>query len=298
VKRGRKTNNPGGDDMDKTSSISPWAGWCWLNPSDGESQEITTILNEFGELGWVRQQIARVIDTIDLDVPSSERVMSEAPVESLSLKTEAKSTSPRLWIPSTAPRTIYLASSNRSDPIEQIASAFEKRYPEASVQIVLGEWWTGHRRTWPLAAKWMSAYWYQCCDIVLPKLLSENKDRHIKSSSTSKLAFVLSEDSSIRHMWLEVLLQLGFQAVAASQRQGLPEGNVDVVVYDSRDDDSLSEVELLRRTYPDAKIAVFCGFPNWNQAKRCLDAGADGILGKPFQMEGFQSLLSDWTSEH
>jgi CheY-like chemotaxis protein len=293
VKRGSKRISSEGDVRDRLSLIPPWAAWCWLSPGASETQENPTFYDGLGELGWVRRQIASVIDVTDLVNPYPEKLESESVSTSDILRPLRKRPMHPPRIPSTVPKIVFLASAKRSDPIEQVAAAFEEQYPEASLQVVLGEWWVGHRRTWPIAKKWTAVYWYQCHDVVLPKLLSECEDW--LSRTTTKMALVVSKDSSIRRMWLEILPQQGFQAVAVSQRMELPEGSIDVVFYDQAESDSASDIAVLRKTFPEAKIVVCFGFPDWNQAKRCIEAGADVILGKPFQMEGVRAILAEWS---
>ncbi len=286
VKRGRKKSSSVGETMENSSQFPPWAAWYWLAADHSMPIENRDLSREFNELAWVRTQIANIIDVSDI---------SAATPKSLSLR-------------SSSPSAIFLASSNRSDPIERAADELKARYPDATFRLVLGEWWTGHRRTWTVAKEWTSVYWYQCHDTLLPELLMPSADS-IDRSSAIRLALIVSVDSSTRQMWLDTLPQLGFQVLAASDAGVLPEGKVDVVFFDPADNprsidpelssetkkgaaDDARTVTVLRKTYPNSKIVGCFGFPRWHEVSRCLESGADFIVGKPFRMAGLERMLA------
>ncbi len=296
MKRGSKKNQIESNLAKDTMSFPPWVGWCWLHPPDSKSREDSSFSDEFAELQWVRRQLSKVVEVMDIACSVSEKLIAESRSTSSLPLSKVRLPSPGLPILATFPKTIFLASWNRSDPIERVTQALEEQYPEASLRVVLGQWWVGHRRTWPIATKWTCVYWYQFHDVVLPMLLLESED-WMKRGSTTKMALVVSDDSSIRRMWLEVLPRHDFQVLAASQVKGLPEGDVDVVFYEPPDNDAAGEIKVLRKTFPKAKIVACFSFPEWDQAKQCIDAGADIILGKPFQMEGLSSILADWARQ-
>jgi len=300
--------------METVPISRPWAAWCWLASDDPQSSDNLDVSKELRELAWVQAQVSNVIEVSEIACNQSGELVTDE------FRTTGKTSSAALpmigrpmqrsLIRYTPPSTIFLASFNRSDPIERAAGMFKTQYPDAALRVVLGEWWAGHRRTWPISKQWASVYWYQCHDVLLPELLMQC-DTWRGRKPTTRMALVVSADSSIRQLWLEILPQLGFQALAASNVDELPEGKVDVVFYDraftdlscnfegvGETDESMatdaSSVSVLRKTFPDSKIVACFGFPRWNEVHRCIESGADIILGKPFQMDGLSTMLAQW----
>ncbi len=315
MKRGSKKITSDAETAESSSAFPPWAAWCRLVSDDDRSAKKNNFSQGFRELAWVRGQVSSVINVADIACEFSSEVATNDAQATGKRSSNAMPMIDRpmqrsLIHPSTAPSTIFLASCNRSDPIDRAAAAFKVCYPEASLQVVLGEWWAGHRRTWPIAMESSSVYWHQCHDVLLPKLLKQSGQWESRQRE-SCMALVVSEDSSVRQMWLDVLPQLGFHALAASNARELPEGRVDVVVYDQVTNDSLRDSEALgefdhrntedalgvaalRRTYPDSRIVACFGFPRWNEVSRCVDSGADIVLGKPFHLQGLSTMLAEW----
>ncbi len=305
MKRTSKEKNRSLPNTDLTRVV-PWAAWFWLaNWSKSESIK-SDFPKDFSDLNWVRQQLDRVVEVVEVDRElrsgSSDKSEESTTVQSSRLRPTWASMNPP-----TPPSLVVLASANRSDPIEEALNDLSKRYPDATIRLLLGEWWAGHRRTWQFSSDVTRVYWHQCHDVLLPDAM-ELVDVSAEPATQVRQALVVSDDSSIRQMWLEVLPTLGFQALAARDMNGLPEGMVDVVVLDqdrsevqpedrSPDDhgeafcDVASQVSIARRVFPQAKIVVCFGFPRWTEMHRCIEAGAELFLGKPFDLQGFGRLL-------
>ena len=312
MKRGIKKSLEQGEKPKNEIVVQPIAAWCWLASNDHELTENGSFSREKGELDWVRSQVASAIDVWEVKpiAPSVSNADSTRVSKQRGLSSPSILSHPMLrsLSPTEPPSMIFVASSNRNDPIDRAVAELKTRYPDAAIRLVLGEWWSGHRRTWPVAKDLVSAYWYQCHDLILPEILSANRIA-MESSSIAGMALVVSDDSSMRQMWLDLLPGLGFQAFAAFDTDRLPEGKADVVIFDqadasrSSDLDSLvdtnnalavhsEKVAVLRRTYPQAKIVVCFDFPRWNRVRSCIEAGADIIVGKPFRLEGLWSILN------
>jgi len=267
------------------AELIAWTAWIRLGKtleSEAFSAGETPAIDE---LDWVRGEISKVVEVVDVRKPLQTRT--------------------------TLPSIVYMASANRIDVIEQQLDEIRKQFPGVPIRFVLGQWWTGHRRSWPISAEISYAYWYQVHDTLFPELLTV---KSISSESEPKpcSALVVADLSSTRQMWLDVLPTIGFNGLATADTAHLPEGNVDVVFLDqkgletelNREQNAESSTEfdydvevdsnrvaVVRRAYPNATILVSIGFPRWQVVARCLENGADYIVGKPFQLEGIRSLL-------
>ncbi len=316
MKRAKKKVDISGA-VEASAPFRPWGAWCWLAANHGLHSKDREFSSEIGELDWVRQQLSQVIDILPVNFHSSDALIHQQNQGNLVSLPNSNRSSSLSFAPLTDPSIILLASANRSDPIDEAAKKLGLQYPKASIRLVLGEWWTGHRRTSPIAKELTSVYWYQCHDLLLPELLPNalpqggvNIELNNETRSRSRTALVVSDDSSIRQMWLEVLPSLGFQPLAVRDIAGLPQGQVDVVFYDQAfaatgrephlqtelpSDATLDvdQIAILRRTFPSSKIVACFSFPRWIEVERCVKSGADFILGKPFRLEGINKALAD-----
>lgn len=237
------------------------------------------------ELEWVRSEISKVVEVVDVGKP--------------------------LQTPTTLPSFVYMASTNRIDAIEEHLDEIGKQFPGVPIRFVLGQWWTGHRRSWPITTEISYVYWYQVHDTLFPELLTA-KNNLSRSEPKACSALVVADLSSTRQMWLDVLPTIGLKGLATADTAHLPEGKVDVVFLDQKGletelkreqnaessakfnydiEEDANRVAAVRRAYPNATILVSIGFPRWQVVARCLENGADYIVGKPFQLEGVRSLL-------
>ncbi len=259
--------------------VEPWIGWSWIAPKTGQEGKDAKFSRESSELEWVRQQLEKLIDVFQID--------------------RAHRTTP--------PAMIVVASASRPDPIDEAIADLSQRFPTAPIRLLLGEWWSGHRRTWPLSSGITSLYWYQCHDVLLPQVMEFNGSLS-EMSTQARSAIVVSSDSSIRQMWLEVLPSLGFHPLAVGSCHSLPEGAIEIVILDQVSskspalnglpsetnedfDDIANEVAILRGAYPHAKIVVCSGFPRWTEVRRCIKSGAGLFVGKPCHWEGIGRVL-------
>jgi len=286
--------------------VVPWTAWFWLAGWSKSEAINSDFPRDFQDLEWVRQQLGRVNDVVQVDREPRNATSNEND-ESASEQSRRQRPAWASLSPPTPPSLVVLASASRSDPVEKALDELSKRYPDAKIRLLLGEWWAGHRRTWQLPSDVARVYWYQCHDVLLPEVM-ELVGASMELSTHVRQAFVVSDDSSIRQMWLEVLPTLGFQALGACDTNSLPEGMVDIVVLDQdrsevdrpdrspedRDEafsDIANDVTIVRRAFPQAKIVVCFGFPRWTEMHRCIEAGAELFLGKPFDLLGFGRIL-------
>ncbi len=216
-----------------------------------------------------------------------------------------------------SPSIIYVLSSGRDDPIANAIEGMRHRFPNAAIRVILGEWWSGHRRTQALPIGIAEAYWYQAYDLILPEIaeilesFDHSKDRLIRPTSSNSTptahksiehfeeseeitgsTLIVSDHSDNRRLWADIGSSIGLKTVGIRGMEELPEGSFSLVVLDNRLDPTTEEVEKIRRAYPKAKMLVGLNFPCWRTVELSLQAGADWFVGKPFQLAGLGRTFS------
>ena len=243
------------------------------------------------ELGWLAGQIKNLLPFFDLGEITSHR--------------------------NVLPAIIYVFSSGRDDPISSAIEEMRHRFPNTVIRVILGEWWTGHRRTQTLPGGIAEAYWYQAYDLILPELieilesLEDSKGEHLPATGSSLtpttdeglglfeaseedacFTLVVSDHADNRRLWADLGSSIGLNTVGIRGMGELPEGNFSLVILDNRLDPTAEEVEKARRAYPKARLMVGLNFPCWRTVESCLQAGADWFIGKPFQLAGLGRTFS------
>jgi CheY-like chemotaxis protein len=216
-----------------------------------------------------------------------------------------------------SPSIIYVFSSERDDPISNTVEGMRHRFPNAAIRVILGEWWTGHRRTQTLPVGIAVAYWYQAYDLILPELdnileslassigehrtrtssnstpaTDESKGLVVESQEVTRSTLIVSDHADNRRLWADVGSNLGLTTVGIRGLEALPEGNFSLVILDNRLDPTSEQVEKMRRAYPTARLLIGLNFPCWRTVDACLHAGADWFVGKPFQLAGLGRTFS------
>jgi hypothetical protein len=137
--------------------------------------------------------------------------------------------------------------------IEQIVAPKEVNSRPLPWCVVLGDDWVGHRRTFPLPETWLTFYWYELYDRLMPWLTNHAWMDPVPSSHDSaaagkrkvnprvqrlidtsiavdqriakavanpiKLALVVTETSTTRQMWCDTFSKLEIQCVATTPNQ-------------------------------------------------------------------------------
>lgn len=295
--------------VEVSTSVEPWAAWFWLESFNQNEVMNYDFSKKMPELDWVRSQLANHIPTVVIE---GIDLVQRDPSEHSLVQEKRKSKPLKAWhVPTSSPTCVFLGSAARNDPIDAAIDHLRKLYPSAMIQLVLGEWWDGHRRTWPISTEYKKAYWYECHDSLIPELATVSHLR--RNEAVPRLALAISENSTVRQTWLDVLPSLGFQPLVARDTNSLPEGEIDTVILDLLQQNSFttstdisaaqhgpvpsiesiaSQVAILRQTYAKSQIVVCFGFPRWSEVSRCIQSGADLILGKPFRLEGLGKMLN------
>jgi CheY-like chemotaxis protein len=217
------------------------------------------------------------------------------------------------------PAIIYVFSASRDDPISTTVQGIYQQFPNTEVRVILGDWWSGHRRTQALPKGMASAYWYQVYDLILPELQqisddyqkgggdqvptktpamlesdqnSENSEGSYSVTRGTITTLVISDHAENRRLWAELGSNLGLTTVGIRGIEELPEGSFAIVILDHRLDGKIEEIEMIRRAYPEARFVVGLNFPSWRTVEPCLFAGVDWFVGKPFQLAGLARTFS------
>ncbi len=217
------------------------------------------------------------------------------------------------------PSIIYVFSASRDDPILETVNVVHRQYPGIEVRVILGDWWTGHRRTQALPSNLGTAYWFQAHDLILPELLQifddfqkgaevvsptseaaivetdrSNEHRPGQQTATrgSSTTLIVSDHAENRRLWADLGASMGLTTVGIRGLEEIPEGSFAIVILDHRLDAKIEEIELIRRAYPEAKLLVGLNFPCWRTVEPCLYAGIEWFVGKPFQLAGLVRTLS------
>jgi hypothetical protein len=266
------------------------------------------------ELDWAATQLGLVLPidrkavawTSTDAIPSAETLSNSRQPESFCFlevvdKSEAEAKGKALSLPwqsfktlsnyPWSPSVILLAIASRNASVESCAKSIQQQFPAAKVGLVLGEWWTGHSRTWRIIENFPSFYWYQVWDRIVPFALDSRSSSSPHDSRLAQRAVVMSDAAETRQLWREIFADQAMVCFACRRPNEAPEGEADVVVLDAIEQFSEAEVQLVRRIYPDARIAGLFGFPRWSVASRYIESGCDIVAGKPFNAAGLLQSL-------
>lgn len=277
----------------------------WINASCNDDDDCPS------ELDWVNEQIKYVVgELVEANWSYQNSTLGSLTScsnagSNVSMRVRATHRTDSDSLSGRSISHIYIASSNRSDDVVGIWQWATENYPGAEKQVVLGRWWPGHRRSWPLRDI-KTSYWYQCQDQLIPGLYESKRfdesvigDSRKEVGSSAKLGLVYAIDTTSRKFWSEVLPSMGYTPLAINQLESLPEGDVRLVLIDA---DCAEEnwqngpsFKSLRTKYPRARIAGAWGFPEWTEVASLLGDSMDIVLGKPFDLFGLKKLLEQTT---
>ncbi len=136
---------------------------------------------------------------------------------------------------------------------------------------------------------------------------SEENNRHEKIRLYEKIRILVVEDNLVnQEVALGMLNMLGFQAdVADNGREGLEmlkEGTFDLVLMDCQMPvlDGYEATRQLRKFETDLKfipVVALTANAMTGDAEKCLDAGMDDYLSKPFEPEALEEKIVRWLSD-
>lgn len=259
----------------------------WIGPSDLE-------------LGWLFSQVSRVTPTISLDQPDHWKAFSHQ----------------------LDPTHVWIASRTRTDEVIESYERIGKQWPNAKVGVLLGAWWPGQRRCQPLPEMLESFYWYEWWDRILPWMgLAEDADTHgpafrkpesmVPATRLARIlamsslwvkprpmqVLVTSADGTAEDMWGSLFSAMDMPVCFRRVEEPLPRSAWDIHVVDAAS--WLGEIPadeyrtfLQRSRLPGTKCLVRTAFPSWEEWQNWLAAGADWIVGSPFQISGLAQLLA------
>ena len=178
--------------------------------------------------------------------------------------------------------------------------------PGWSTAIVLADWHQGRLLRSPSRSGLSIYYWYQW-----PSLYLRASTLSAEIGQVSSPAILLSDSPAFRNIFSELAAESGFAGWAAHLCSPLPTIQPRFVLIDtygadgaaSRTDDCLDRsvgtsdtlmksVRQVRIAYPTAAIVVLDDFPRWSIAAATMQAGADGVCGKPTAMRSLLSFLN------
>lgn len=233
------------------------------------------------------------------------------------------------------PTHLFLASRSRSDSLVDNYADARAKWPNSEIVVVLGAWWTGHRRCQPLPDSWVTHYWYEWWDrthaLIQPRQLlapdalevpsgwnariarirselghwEAESNRVSTKDRISKLALVTCADRTAQEMWETILSGFGFQPIFRRNGDPIPQASWSVHVVDAAsymvdaahtDLAALSKM-LQRDRLPFAKCLVRTGFPEYAGWRHWQAAGADWIVGSPCHMLGLKRILASLDSD-
>jgi CheY-like chemotaxis protein len=259
---------------------APYIQWIFADIQDFSDFDALAV---GGELEWVRAQLINWFEVLD----QTEKWRSES------------STLLELRDNDAAPIVVVASSMRSSKMIARIERLIEM-HPEAFVLTVLGEFWSGHGRTRPLPESIRARYWYQFLDRIAPELegvVQRSIEPKVESATNgtatrTRQALILSDSADNRRLWLDLLPSYGLAPVAVAGDDRIPSAAFELVLIDDCRPPTPTAIAKVRSTFPESTIVVFLDFPTWEVTKDLLGAGADGIVGKPFQLEGLARSFS------
>ncbi len=269
----------------KTSESLPYGIWV------GDCEQ---------ELEWVYLKLQRTMPWLKLPTEDSVRVFGR----------------------DLQPRWVILGSRSRDARLVDRYEVARHTWPDASIHVLLGAWWHGHRRTQPLPEEWTMSYWYECNEVLLHQLqagdglplepptksnakLSTKLARIIESalppsaSEANKLVMVTSDDNSRLDTWCQLFSHLGWIAIGRNSQSDYPVGTFPLVVIDvgsmhgswDNCDRILHAVAWHRSRYPKATLMATTCFPTFGLWQELEKVGVDLLFREHFSLAGFSRQL-------
>ncbi len=295
-----------------------WIAWCEIASTN--------------ELDWVSKELARHKTVVPFDCEVESHKSNEPKLvmqrTSYTLQQFLGGLSPH------PPQKILVASSARTDPIELLVDWLREEFDPIPIELVLGEWWSGYRRTWPLPKNVATSIGTNVTTgsfLVFTRERSLDLANHERENAPQRpqpvrgqLGLVISDDSETKASWLDLLPVMGFDGIAISPDDRLPSGAVDLIVLDmlpaaapqtphplSEFSDELESdrpletakpmgladrVAWLRRTYPAGRIVACFSFPRWKEVEACVREGWMWSCQSPFRWRASISAYKFWWS--
>ncbi len=125
-------------------------------------------------------------------------------------------------------------------------------------------------------------------------------------ASAGQLALVVAETAATRQLWCETLDRHEIQSVATTPQNLSLWTKPDFIIVDleseplevrkqqANSEDGIPEEKLIERLasqFPEATLLVADAFPRWENWLDLKQAGADILVGKPFQLTGILDTL-------
>jgi hypothetical protein len=195
------------------------------------------------------------------------------------------------------------------------------------VACVLGEHWSGHRRSYPLPESIETFYWHQWYDQVIPWVCHEacvlgsgvsslrvgriqadvdrfvawRSSQSVQDHLSNRIAWCVSDNDSSVQMWQGLLEGYGIRTVGSriDQLHGKFQADLLIIDYSAREgigsNRSLDAWLLeLRAKQPDAFFVVIDPFVEMERWANLRSLGADAIVGKPCSPQGFLFSWHQW----
>lgn len=222
------------------------------------------------ELAWVASKLTREIDLLRLETDNHFQRFG----------------------PQLSPTHVVMAVHDRRPSLPIDFQAVRSMWPNAKPIIVLGEWWTGHRRCHPLPDDIPSYYWYQWWEdlhrefdnertidsgsqqlsIRLQRIVSRTT-KPPQVSERLRMALVTVDDAPIREMWMDILPTLGWQPVARTSDESIPRTSFEMAILDVgfkelRSEENVEQSSRLIREISSratSNIIVRDGFPCYSR---------------------------------
>lgn len=120
------------------------------------------------------------------------------------------------------------------------------------------------------------------------------------SEGGPRTVLLVDDDPIVRGAVSQILVHLGFEALVAGDGPTALElvrrhrGRISIVMLDvvMPGMDGEDVYHALRRIDPEVRVLIVSGFPTEGACTRLLDAGAQGFLAKPFQMQELAAALA------
>ncbi|MFO0923765.1 MAG: hypothetical protein U0905_14895 [Pirellulales bacterium] len=248
------------------------------------------------ELGWVREKLAAQFPLLFLENDSQMEAFG----------------------PSVQPTHVILGSRSRSG-IEEAWGKIERLWPQASVCLLMGAWWPGHRRSDPHPEDRRAYYWYEYWDRVLPWMKAESAEGEKSAASLNRVqrivaesawepnrssgtsVLIIADDVPCWESWNSLLRPLGCSSSGIFSQDPFPMGDFQWIIVDllsmHHDRDSFKDTsEYLQRVaqrYPEARVIVRTNFPEFESWLELERVGAAVIVGSLFHLPGLALSLTD-----
>ncbi len=217
----------------------------------------------------------------------------------------------------------FIGASTRLSDYRRQIEFVRQQWPTCPVQLILGSWHRGHRRTNPIDESIDVAYWYQVWDQILPRFRNHRMHRmrsrsnkrterliaaipSVGESISNTLSLMIVDSSARRSMWLDVSTWMRLQPIFIRSEDAFPRGDFRLIVLD----DSVASGELdeecdlstsavpiqrlrrLRSSFPKATILKVDSLPEIDRWNHFVENGMDILLSAPFSCHGIAAAKS------